>query len=141
LASLLIALFGFIQLRKKREKLRNYLEEIEDIYTENESNPKKCEKELISLREEIKGAVTEGKLEEGHFLILDKKIDDHLRDLKARDKGEEKEEVSKESPEDEEISEEGEDEEEGKQNEDQDKDVGDEEEDAEDKEEGEGKEI
>jgi hypothetical protein len=105
LVSLFVAIFGFVQIRKKRGKLRRYLEEIEEIYSENKSDPKTCEKELISLREEIKSEVTKGKVEEGHFLILDKKIDDHLKEIKAAGKGGIQEESSAESPEDEEIGE------------------------------------
>ncbi|UCE39280.1 MAG: right-handed parallel beta-helix repeat-containing protein [Thermoplasmata archaeon] len=83
IASILLFMFGFLSLRKKRGKLRGYLEKIDEIFKEYKDDYMTCEKELISLREEIKGHVKDGKLEENHFLILDKKIDDYLFELKA----------------------------------------------------------
>ena len=50
-------------------------------------NYQECEKELVTLREDIKQEVKNGKIEENHFLILDKKIDDYLREMKAFVKG------------------------------------------------------
>jgi hypothetical protein len=88
LASITVFLIGFLSIRRKRSKLRRYMERIEVTFNEHKMNPQKCKKELISLREFIKAEVTRGKLEESHFLILDKKIDDHLMELKAMDKGE-----------------------------------------------------
>ncbi|UCD38211.1 MAG: Ig-like domain-containing protein [Fidelibacterota bacterium] len=82
LASILLALFGFLKLKKKRGRLAEYLEQIEETYDEYKHDYDTCYRELISLRDKIKIEVKQGNLEEGHFLILDKKIDDYIRDLR-----------------------------------------------------------
>ncbi|UCE37749.1 MAG: Ig-like domain-containing protein [Thermoplasmata archaeon] len=88
LFSLLLFLVGFLSLRKKRSKLRQYLERVDDTYNKYKENYQECEQELIALREDIKAEVKEGKLEENHFLILDKKIDDYIMEMKSLEKEE-----------------------------------------------------
>ncbi|UCF08261.1 MAG: Ig-like domain-containing protein [Thermoplasmata archaeon] len=84
LASLIAFLIGFLSLRRKRSKLRHYLDDIDDTYDEYKENPQRCEEELIALRESIKKEVRRGRLEENHFLILDKKIDEYLLEMKSK---------------------------------------------------------
>jgi hypothetical protein len=86
LATILLALLGFLKLRKKRGKLAEYLEQIDETYDEYKHDYQACVSELLSLRDKIKIEVKQGNLEEGHFLILDKKIDDYLRDLRIAKK-------------------------------------------------------
>jgi hypothetical protein len=86
LISLIAFLIGFLTLRKKRGKLRQYMEKVDNTFNEYKKNYQECEKELITLREYIKKDVKDGKIEEDHFLILDKKIDDYLREMKALEK-------------------------------------------------------
>jgi hypothetical protein len=81
LVSAIAFLVGFVKLRKKKNKLRVYLEKIDDVYEEYKEDPKVCGEELVALREVIKKEVKEGELEENHFLILDKKIDEYLGEL------------------------------------------------------------
>ena len=57
-------------------------------------NYQECEKELIELRESIKAEVKKGKIEDNQFLILDRRIKEHLNEMKA----EEKEKVVNETP-------------------------------------------
>ncbi|UCG70302.1 MAG: Ig-like domain-containing protein, partial [Thermoplasmata archaeon] len=83
LGTILLALLGFVKLRKKRNKLRDYLEQIDNTFNEYNENIQICEQELITLRDAIKREVAEGKLEEAHFLILDKKIDDYLKEMRT----------------------------------------------------------
>jgi hypothetical protein len=63
------------------------MERIDDTFNEYSKEYKTCEQELIALREDIKGDVKKGKIEENHFLILDKKIDDYLQKMKAHEDG------------------------------------------------------
>jgi hypothetical protein len=86
LASVLVFLIGFLSIRRKRNRLRVYLDEIDDTYNENKNDSQKCHEELTTLREEIRDEVKGGKLEENHFLILDKKIDDYLQQIKTHEK-------------------------------------------------------
>ncbi|UCE37748.1 MAG: Ig-like domain-containing protein [Thermoplasmata archaeon] len=88
LASIIVFLIGFLSIRKKRSKLRRYMERIEDTFNEYKEDPKTCEEELILLRDDIKKDVHRGKIEENHFLILDKKIDDYIVKLAVMEKEE-----------------------------------------------------
>jgi hypothetical protein len=63
------------------------MERIDDTYNEYSEEYQVCQQELVALREDIKAEVKDGKIEENHFLILDKKIDDYLREMKALEKG------------------------------------------------------
>ncbi len=87
LVSLIAFLIGFFKLKQKKNKLRVYLEKIDDIYEEYKEDPKVCEQELVTLRDTIKKEVKDGKIEENHFLILDKKIDDYLNEIANSKKG------------------------------------------------------
>ncbi|UCE37747.1 MAG: Ig-like domain-containing protein [Thermoplasmata archaeon] len=87
LASILVFLIGFLSIKRKRGKLKLYMERIDDTYNEYKKNPQECEQELIALREGIKKDVHRGKIEENHFLILDKKIDDYIMKLAVMEKG------------------------------------------------------
>ncbi|UCE37743.1 MAG: Ig-like domain-containing protein [Thermoplasmata archaeon] len=103
LASIIVFLIGFLTIRRKRGKLRRYMERVEDTFDEYKDDPKTCEEELIILRNDIKKDVHRGKIEENHFLILDKRIDDYLMELKTL---EGKEEITTEGDITEPISEE-----------------------------------
>ena len=59
------------------------LDIIEDTYDKYKNKPKTCEKELIKLRDSIKVDVKTGKIEENHFIILEKKLDDHLNEVRT----------------------------------------------------------
>jgi hypothetical protein len=87
MASLIAFLIGFIAIRRKRGKLRQYMERIDDTFNEYKKEYQTCEQELIALREDIKKDVKKGKIEENHFLILDKKIDDYLLEMKVQKEG------------------------------------------------------
>ncbi|UCE37744.1 MAG: Ig-like domain-containing protein [Thermoplasmata archaeon] len=88
LASIIVFLIGFLSIRRKRGKLKKHIDRIEDTFNEYKKDPQACEQELIALREDIKVDVRKGKIEENHFLILDKRIDDYLLDLKTMEKEE-----------------------------------------------------
>jgi hypothetical protein len=83
LISVFVFLFGFLSIKKKRGRLRQYLEKIDDLFNQYNKNYQRCQQELITLRETIRKEVKDGKLEESHYLILDKKLDDYLLDMKA----------------------------------------------------------
>jgi hypothetical protein len=87
LLSIVVFLFGFLSIKKKRSRLRQYLEKIDDIFNKYNKNYQRCQQELITLRESIRNEVKDGKLEESHYLILDKKLDDYLLDMKAQKEG------------------------------------------------------
>jgi hypothetical protein len=81
LASLLAFLIGFISVRRKKGKLRQYMERVDNTYATYKNNSSLCERELIELRDDIKKDVQKGKIEDNHFLILDKRIGDYMEEM------------------------------------------------------------
>ncbi|MCK5562392.1 MAG: Ig-like domain-containing protein, partial [Thermoplasmata archaeon] len=75
-------LIGFFRLRRKESKLRRYLDKIDDTFNSYKMNAQTCEKELIDLKETIKAEYKAGKIIDNHYLILDRKIDDHLKEMR-----------------------------------------------------------
>jgi hypothetical protein len=86
LVSVFVFLFGFLSIRKKRGRLRQYLENVDEIFNKYKDNQQRCQQELITLRETLRKEVRDGKLDESHYLILDKKLDDYLLDMKTMNK-------------------------------------------------------
>lgn len=79
-----VALVGYWSLRKKRSKLRTYIGKLDDVYNEHRKDPYLCEHKLSQLKEALKIKFRRGEMEENHYLILDKKIDDYLGDVRFR---------------------------------------------------------
>lgn len=75
---------GFYSLRRKRRKLGKYIQKLDNTYNEYRKDPHICEHKLNQLKEWLKIKVGRGKLDEYHYLILDKKIDDYLAEVRYR---------------------------------------------------------
>ena len=75
-------LIGFYRLRRKQTKLRKFLDKIDSTFNSYKMNYQTCEKELITLKDIIKKEFQTGKIEDNHYLILDKKIDDYLSEMR-----------------------------------------------------------
>jgi hypothetical protein len=75
---------GYYRIRKKRGQLRKYMVKIDSTYDEHRKDPQTCENRLVSLKEWLKVKVKQGMVDEYHYLILDKKIDDYLHDIRFR---------------------------------------------------------
>jgi hypothetical protein len=86
MASALAFMFGFYSIRKKRRRLRKYLDKIDETYETHKNNFDECESELKKLRDTIKSEVKDGKIEENHFLILNSRIREHIKDIRAAKK-------------------------------------------------------
>jgi len=82
IGTVIAALIGFFRLRKKQTKLRKFLDRIDSTFNSYKMNYQTCEKELITLKDTIKKEFQAGKIEDNHYLILDKKIDDYLSDMR-----------------------------------------------------------
>lgn len=85
LASVLAFFIGFISIRRKRSKLRKHMDNIDETFNSYKKNVQVCSKQLVDLRESIKAEVRDGKIEESHFLILDKKIGDYLVEIESEE--------------------------------------------------------
>jgi parallel beta-helix repeat protein len=68
IAAILIFMFGFYRVRKKKSKLKEYMMEMDRI--EEEEDPEVVEEKLTGLEIKIKEEFSQGKLEDLHFLML-----------------------------------------------------------------------
>ncbi len=67
--------------RKRRDIVKQFLAEIDDIYLRLKRDPKKCEEELYTLRNTILEGLTGGKITEDNYDVLDKRIDKYVNEL------------------------------------------------------------
>ncbi len=77
LVAIIVFIFGVIRLRKKKGKLQEYMEKIEEII-ESDKQPKEKEKELLTLKSHIKKEFTKELITENHYLILERELDNAL---------------------------------------------------------------
>jgi len=85
---LTVALVGtaWIRTRKRRSIIKTFLDEIDDVYSKYKTNPQICEEELYRLRNTILEGLTDGKITEEHYAILDRKIDKYMKELQEQKK-------------------------------------------------------
>jgi hypothetical protein len=89
---LTVALLGtaWIRTRKRRSIIKTFLDEIDDVYLKFKTNPQICEEELYRLRNTILEGLTDGKITEENYDILDRKIDKYMEELQKKKKRERK---------------------------------------------------
>ena len=80
----LVALVGVWGLRKKRSQLSRYIEKLDITYNKYRHDPRLCERKLLNLKDSLKKKVKQGEIEEYHYIILDKKIDDYRDEVKSK---------------------------------------------------------
>jgi hypothetical protein len=73
----IFAAIGIIKLRKKRSKLKEYMDQIDEIFDKDESARDK-EKEFIGLKKQIKDEFSRGLITENHYMILEREVDNAL---------------------------------------------------------------
>jgi hypothetical protein len=80
---LTVAFVGAAWVRTHRRKglIKAFLNEIDDVYSRFKTDPEKCEEELYRLRNTILEGVTDGKISQENYEILDKKIDRHMEEI------------------------------------------------------------
>jgi len=66
---------------RKRRTLSNYLERIDSTYNEFAVDREECRTRLERLKSDVIDMLNKGKIDEGHFLMLDEKISEYLKDL------------------------------------------------------------
>jgi hypothetical protein len=83
---LTVALVGtaWIRTRKRRSIIKTFLDEIDDVYLRFKTNPQICEEELYRLRNTILEGLTDGKITEENYDILDRKIDKYMKELQEQ---------------------------------------------------------
>jgi hypothetical protein len=75
---------AWVKSRRKRGIIKTFLNEIDDIYSKLKNNPKKCEEELYRIRNTILEGLTEGKITEESYNILDAKLDKYMKELQKQ---------------------------------------------------------
>jgi hypothetical protein len=69
-------LYGFTRLRRRRSRLAQQLDALEAAYAGTCSDPPACEAALARERAAARALLVEGKLDEAHFAVLDRRIDE-----------------------------------------------------------------
>ncbi len=72
------------QRQRKRRKVmfKDFLEEIDDVYTRFKMNSRQCEGELLRIKEQIMGEFRVDTIDSEMYGVLDKRIDDYLREIR-----------------------------------------------------------
>ena len=81
-----VALLGvaWIRTRKRRTVTLALLSKIDDVYSKFKMTPPKCEEELHRLRNAISKNLADGKITQECYDLMDKKIEEHLEELRKR---------------------------------------------------------
>jgi hypothetical protein len=74
----------WIRSRRRRDIVKTFLAEIDDVYSRFKTEPHKCEEELYTLRNTILKGMTDGKITEDNYDILDKRIDKYVAELSQK---------------------------------------------------------
>jgi hypothetical protein len=77
---------AWVRTRKKRSILRAFLNEIDEVYSKYKADPRKCEEELYRLRNTVLEGLTDGKITEENYNIIDSRIDKYMTKLQEQKK-------------------------------------------------------
>lgn len=66
---------------RKRRTLSNYLARIDSTYNEFAVDREECRTRLERLKTDVIEMLNKGRIDEGHFLMLDEKISEYMKDL------------------------------------------------------------
>jgi hypothetical protein len=83
---LTVALIGtaWVRSRKRRNVVKTFLNEISDVFSRFKADPPRCEEELSRLRNTILEGFTGGRISEDNYNVLDKKIDECVKELQRQ---------------------------------------------------------
>ena len=85
LGAIVVVVGGLIGVKflgnRKRRTLSNYLTRIDSTYNEFAVDREDCRTRLERLKRDAIEMLNEGKIDEGHFLMLDEKISEYLKEL------------------------------------------------------------
>ncbi len=69
--------------RKRRNLMfREYMEEIDNIYTRFKMNSRQCEAELYKIKDKMKSELRESALDPNKYKILNDRVDDYLKEIR-----------------------------------------------------------
>jgi len=61
--------------------VKTFLAEIDDVHSRSKTDPKKCEEELCRLRNTILEGLTQGKISEENYDIIDRRLDKYMSEI------------------------------------------------------------
>jgi len=80
--AIIMFLFGFVKMRKKKSRLKEYMEEI-DLIMESKKSQRDKEDDLIDLKGKIKKEFSAGLIIENHYLILEREVDNAIGEIRT----------------------------------------------------------
>lgn len=80
--AIIAAAIGWLFTRRKRSRLKRLLDDIDKAYESFKMNSRRCESELIRLRENGLDELKKGNIDQGSYAILEKRIDDYLKEIR-----------------------------------------------------------
>jgi hypothetical protein len=60
------------------------MSEIDDTYSSFKMNSRRCEAELYRLKDSISNELKKGKIDEGAYAVLEKRIEDYMREIREQ---------------------------------------------------------
>jgi len=76
--------FAWFRGRRKKERVKTLLDEIDNIYSSFKMNARRCEAELLSLREKSLDMLKQGKIDESNYGLLKERIDEYLQEIREQ---------------------------------------------------------
>jgi cytochrome c-type biogenesis protein CcmE len=70
--------------RRKKILFKKLIEEVDDVYSRFKMNSRRCEGELHRLKDEVLDEFKEGMIDEDNYNVLDRRIDDYLKEVKEQ---------------------------------------------------------
>ena len=67
--------------RRRRDIVKTFLAEIDDVHLRFKTDPKKCEEELYRLKNTILEGFTQGKISEENYDIIDRRLDKYMSEI------------------------------------------------------------
>ncbi len=96
LISISIFAIGLFLLTRRRKKVSQHMKAIDRIVKENKDNPTESITRLKELHKRFEADFAAGKMEESHYLMLDKKVTDKINELKEDETKERASDIEKE---------------------------------------------
>lgn len=81
---------------KEVSPVGNYMKKIDDTYNANKNSLEKCESGLIALKEELIEGIKNGVLDTPNYMLLEKRIDEHMKKVRTQTLSSKFKEVPKE---------------------------------------------
>ena len=61
---------------------KKLMDEVDNVYSRFKMNTRRCETELYKLRDQVLGEFKEGMIDEENYNVLDKRINEYMKEIK-----------------------------------------------------------